>query len=170
MKRKHQGQGEVGKRKREEEDTYVQYVLRCGVRTSMMVYGMVSMVRYGKVDIMYLSWYNMLGTNELRTSWINPNPTGRFSEFGGFRPVIYRIQGFQNRDLRELLPDGRTPSCRQRTYSMQTSHLSWLMGKIISSHSLNSFLKAVLLRIIVSNYVLEDLYYVLTSLYVRIRK
>jgi len=26
------------------------------------------------------------------------------------------------------------------------------MGKIISSHSLNSFLKAVLLRIVVSNY------------------
>ena len=44
------------------------------------------------VDIMYVSLYNnMLGTNELRTSWINPNPTGRFSEFGGFRPAIYRI-------------------------------------------------------------------------------
>ena len=65
----------------------------------MMVYGMVSMVRYGKGDIMYVSWYNMLGTNErtkLDKSAIRPDVSRnlgvsdrRFTEFRGFRTAIY---------------------------------------------------------------------------------
>jgi hypothetical protein len=89
------------------------YVLNCGVR--MMVYGMV-LWYYGTVCT--ARGYLQYQPTNFRTKLDKKdyrNPTGRFSEFGGFRPAIYRTLGFQIRDLRELLPDGRTPSCHSDT-------------------------------------------------------
>ena len=63
------------------------YVLNCGVR--MMVYGMV-LWYYGTVCT--ARGYLQYQPTNFRTKLDKKdyrNPTGRFSEFGGFRPAIY---------------------------------------------------------------------------------